>query len=384
MIRVFTSFTLEIDDPRVAAAEILEQLDPERTLLKNSAGILFCSLDFVLSGAAEAVCKALPFEVIGSTTQGIAVSGAMDENMLAVMTLTSDEVFFNVGVSAPLDTDGENRVQELYERLSGDREFAPSLMLICHSNPDCFPGDKAVEILDRISGGIPLFGTNALNETFSNRVPLVIHNGISYSDRLALILVDGAVESRFHVKSLPTMNIYSQPAIVTEVQDNKLISINNIPAVEFMERFGILSEAKTNAMIYGFPLLIDNHDGTGPKPCAIHNIEGNGGIYCGSAIAKGAALKLVSQIQEEVLRDSEHLAELIKKEDGKKEYLIFSCFGRSAPLVDLKDEMGLFQKHLEGKSYMFVYAGGEFCPIDNEQGEIHNCFHQFSIISLSF
>jgi hypothetical protein len=384
MIRVLTSFTLEIDDPRIAADEILKQLDPERSLLKNSAGILFCSLDFVLSGAAEAVCKALPFEVICSTTQGIAVSGAMNENMLAVMTLTSDEVFFSAGVSGSLDTDGENRVQELYERLSGGRKFSPSLMLICHSNPDCFPGDKAVEILDRVSGGIPLFGTNALNESFSNRIPLIIHNGTSYPDRLALILVNGAVESRFHVKSLPAMNIYSQPAIVTEVQDNRLISINNIPAFEFMEKFGLLSAAQINTMIYGFPLLIDNHDGTGPKPCAIHNTGENGGLYCGSAIAKGATLKLVSQMQEEVLRDSERLAELIKKEDGKKRYLIFSCFGRSAPLVDLKDEMKLFQKHLEGKSYMFVYARGEFCPIDNKQGEILNCFHQFSIISLSF
>ncbi|MDR1024965.1 MAG: hypothetical protein LBL56_04500, partial [Treponema sp.] len=236
MIQVLTSFTLEIDDPRIAAAEILEQLDPEHTLLKNSAGLLFCSLDFVLSGAAEAVCKALPFEVIGSTTQGIAVPGAMDENMLAVMVLTSDEVSFNVGVSDPLGTDGENRVGELYKRLSGDRKFSPSLMLICHANPDCFPGDKTVEILDRISGGVPLFGINALNETLSNRIPY---------------------------------------------------------------------------------------------------IEENGSLYCGSAIAKGAVLKLVSQIQEEVLHDSEHLAELIKKEDCKKNHLIFSCFGRSAPLVDL-------------------------------------------------
>jgi hypothetical protein len=179
------------------------------------------------------------------------------------------------------------------------------------------------------------------------------------------------------------MNIYSQPAIVTGVQGNMLISINNIPAVEFMKKIGILSPDKTNA-IYGFPLLIDNHDGTGPKLCAIHSTEENSGLYCGSVIAKGAMLKLVNQMQEEVLRSSEHLIESIKKEDGKNGQLIFSCFGRSAPLVDLKDEMKLFQKHLEGKSYMFVYSGGEFCPIDNKQGEIRNCFHQFSIISLSF
>jgi hypothetical protein len=256
-------------------------------------------------------------------------------------------------------------------------------MLVCHSNPGCFPGDKAAEILDRVSGGIPLFGTNALDETFDKRTPMIIHNGTVYSDRLALILVYGAVENRFHITSLPAVSIYIQPALITEVQGSRLISINNMPAADFMEQFGIASRDTINAA-YGFPLLIDNHDGKGSKFYAIHGVEKDGSLRCGSAIAQGATLNPTNQIQEETLRNSEHLVELLKEEDGKNGHLIFSCFGRTAPLVDMKDEMSLFQKHLEGKSYMLVYSGGEFCPTDNEQGEIRNCFHQFSIISLSF
>jgi hypothetical protein len=212
---------------------------------------------------------------------------------------------------------------------------------------------------------------------------MIIHNGTAYSDRLALLLVYGAMENRFHITSLPAVSIYIQPAIVTEAQGSSLISINNIPAADFMEQFGIISGDKTNAA-YGFPFLIDSHDGRGPKFYAVHGIEEDGVLRCGSSIAKGASLNPTNQIQEEVLRNSEHLAELLKEEDGKSGHLIFSCFGRIAPLVDMKDEMRLFQKHLEGKSYMLVYSGGEFCPADNERGEIRNCFHQFSIISLGF
>jgi hypothetical protein len=382
MIRFLTSFTLEIDDFRIAVDEILKQLDPGHSLLKNSAGLLFCSLDFILSGVAEAVCKALPFEVIGCTTHGITVSGAMDENMLAVIVLTSDEVFFRTGVSDPLGTEGETRIEELYRRLSGPLDSSPSLMLICHTSSDCFPGDKAMEILDHMSGGTPLFGTNALDETSGSRTPMVIHNGTVYSDRLALLLVCGAVESRFYIKALPEIKIYNKPAVITEVQGNRLISINNISAAEFMEQIGVISKDETNRL-YGFPLLLDNHDGRGPKACAIYGIEEDGALRCGSVVAKGAVVKLASQMQEEVLRDSEQLIKSIKKENEKKGHLIFSCFGRSAPLVDLKDEMRLFQKHMKGKSYAFVYSRGEFCPVDNEQGELRNCFHQFSIISLS-
>jgi hypothetical protein len=240
-----------------------------------------------------------------------------------------------------------------------------------------------MEVLDRVSDGTPLFGTNALDETIENRTPLIIYNGNSYADRLALLTVCGAVESRFVVKSLPAMNFYSKPAVVTGVRDRKIVSINNMPAVEFMERLGIISKNRVNA-VYGFPLLVDNRDGKGPKSCAIHSIEDGGALRCGSAIVEGAALKLVNQMQDEVLRGSERLAESIKEEGGKKNHLIFSCFGRSAPLVDMKDEMGLFQKHLEGLPYVFIYSGGEFCPVGDEQNGIHNGFHQFSIISASF
>jgi hypothetical protein len=383
MIRLLTAFTFEIDDPPLAAEEILKQLDVEHSLLKNSAGFLFCSLGFIPSGAAAAVARALPFETIGCTTHGIAMPGIMGENMLAAVVLTSGDVSFRTGLSDPLDADGETRIQELYGRLSAPPEGPPSLILVSHSNPAHFSGDRVLEILDRLSGGTPVFGTNALDETIENRTPLIIYNGKSYADRLALLTMRGAVESRFTVKSLPAMNFYTKPAVVTEVRGSKLVSINNMPAVEFMEKLGIISQNRVNA-VYGFPLLIDNHDGKGPRSCAIHSIEDGGVLRCGSAIVEGAALKLVSQMQDEVLRGSEQLAESIKKEGAEKNHLIFSCFGRSAPLVDMKDEMGLFQKHLEGLPYVFIYSGGEFCPVRNEQGGIHNCFHQFSIISASF
>ncbi|MDR0640841.1 MAG: FIST C-terminal domain-containing protein [Treponema sp.] len=383
MIRLLTAFTFEIDDSRLAAEEIRKQLDREHALLKNSVGFIFCSLGFVSSGAAAAVSRALPCESIGCTTHGIATAEIMGENMLAVAVLTSDDVFFRIGLSDPLDADGETRIKKLYEQLSGPPKGAPSLILVSHSNPSHFSGDRVLNILDRLSGGTPLFGTNALDETIENRTPLVIYNGNSYTDRLALLAMYGAVEPRFAVTSLPVMNIYSKQAIVTEVQDGRLVSINNIPAVEFMEKLGIISKNKVNA-VYGFPLLIDNNDGWGPKSCAIHSIEDGGVLRCGSAIAQGATLKLVNQMQDELLYNSKQFAESIKNEGGKKNHLIFSCFGRSAPLVDMKDEMSLFQKNLEGAAYMFIYSGGEFCPVRDEQGGIRNCFHQFSIISASF
>jgi hypothetical protein len=352
-------------------------------LLKNSAGFLFCSREFVTAGVVEAVSKALPFEVIGCTTHGVAVPGAIGEIMLAVAVMTSDESFFRVGLSDPLDADQENRIGELYGRLSGEGlQSIPSLMFLCHASSIDFTGDRMVETLHRLSGGRPIFGTNALDETIGDPLPLVFHKGAAYPDRMALLLLYGPVESRFYVEPLPEMAIYSRPVLVTEARGSRIISINNRPAVEFVENLGSISGTKTNA-IYAFPLLVDNHDGAGPKPCGIYGAEKGGVLCCGRVINTGATVKIINQVQERVLQSSMRFTELIKKENDGKNHLIFSCFGRSMPLVDLKDEMDLFQKNMRGTPYIFTYARGEFCPIE-ENGGIRNCFHQFSIVSASF
>jgi hypothetical protein len=383
MIRLLTAVTLEIDDPRLAAEEIIQQFDAEHSLLANTAGLLFCSLDFIKSGAAEAVAKALPFETIGCTTHGIAVPGAMGEVMLTVAALTSDDVFFKTGVSDPLDGDGERPVRELCERLSVSPESPPSLLLMCHPDPKYLFGDRTLNMLDRLSGRTPVFGTYALDETIGIRTPMPIYNGTAYHDRLALLaLYGGALKSRFTVKTLPAINFQSHPALVTDARENRLISINNMPAFEFMEKAGILSAGTANA-VYGFPLMINNNDGTGPKTCAVHSVEEGGVLRCGSAVARGATLKIVNQMQREVLRSSEQLIETVKTGGDTKIHLIFACFGRSAPLLDLRDEMSLFQKNMQGISYVFAYSGGEFCPLYDGQGKTHNHFHQYSIISLT-
>jgi hypothetical protein len=383
MIRFLTAFTFEIDDPQVASVEIMEQLEAGHSLLKNSAGLLFCSRDFVDSGVVEALSRALPFEVIGCTTHGIAVNGAVGETMLALAVLTSDESSFSLGISDPLDADQEKRIGELYGRLAGEGvRSPPSLMFLFHPSLTGFSEDQALGTLNRLSGGSPLFGTKALDETIGDPLPLVFHKGAAYPDRIALLLLYGPLESRFHVAPLPEMAISSRPALVTEARGNRIVSINNRPAIEFLESLGTVSIEKMN-IFYAFPLLVDNHDGAGPKPCGIYDAEEGGILRCGRLINTGATIKIINVVQEQVFRSSARFLDVIKKENSGKNHLIFSCFGRSMPLVDLKDELNLFQKHLKGIPYVFIYSRGEFCPVE-ENGGICNRFHQFCIVSVSF
>ncbi|MDR2110286.1 MAG: hypothetical protein LBP32_03160, partial [Spirochaetaceae bacterium] len=271
MIRVLTAHTFEIDDPQAAVGEILEQLDLEQTLRKNSVGLVFCPQDFITSGTMEAVCNALPFDVIGGTSQAVSVPGAMGEFMLAVMVLTGDTFLSAAGSSRPFDGDEESRIRELYGRLSSSLAVPPSMMFLIHPQLTGFAGNQVVDTLDQVSGGRPLFGTVAVGETLKDQSPMIIHNGAAYSDRISLLLISG-VENRFCVESIPAMDIRNQPVLVTGASGNRLISINHIPAAEFMEKIGIICNGALNA-VSAFPLLIDNHDGMGLKFCAIHSIE---------------------------------------------------------------------------------------------------------------
>ncbi|MDR3233608.1 MAG: hypothetical protein LBT46_08110, partial [Planctomycetaceae bacterium] len=88
---MFNAYTNEIDDPDVAAAEITEQLK-DKKLLKNSVGIIACYFEFIETGVVEAICKTLPFDVIGCSVMGSAVNAAGSMEQLSLTILTGDDV----------------------------------------------------------------------------------------------------------------------------------------------------------------------------------------------------------------------------------------------------------------------------------------------------
>ena len=104
-MRMFNAWTLEVDDPEVALAELLEQLDLENNLLANSAGFITCSYDYVETGALKTICEALPFDVVGCTTLTNANNQQTGTMLLCLTVLTADDCQFTTVVTPPL-TDG--------------------------------------------------------------------------------------------------------------------------------------------------------------------------------------------------------------------------------------------------------------------------------------
>ena len=94
MIKSFTATTREIDDAQAAVDEITKVLDIEKNLMKNSLGIISCFSEFEETGVLKAICDALPFDCIGATTCLCASDSDVDQILLAITVLTSDDCSF--------------------------------------------------------------------------------------------------------------------------------------------------------------------------------------------------------------------------------------------------------------------------------------------------
>ncbi|MDR2110285.1 MAG: FIST C-terminal domain-containing protein [Spirochaetaceae bacterium] len=386
MINLLTACTSDVDDTDAAIRDILEQLDIRYRLLKNTVGLLFCHLDFIKSGAVEAVYGALPFEVVGCTTLGAAVPGAMGDIVLTLTVLTSDDVEFHTRLSDPLTEDQENRISRCYREAAAAPQIPPSLILIFIPSLYNLAGDTVVGVLNRESRGTPIFGAGALDADTKIRTPKTFYGGRAYADRMPILLLSGNLKPKFFIDSVWKHDIHSQKVLITAAEGNRIISVENMPAADYVRKIGLIPE-EAQDLLFVFPLAIDAGGGAPLSICIIYTINDDGSLTCSANIPAGSTLRISSPGSGAILKTAKNITDAVKRENsgrpGQTPLLIFSCFSRSVAQTNPHDEMEMIQGELEntGPSYIFIYTGGEICPIYDKTGLPVNQYHNYAIIS---
>jgi hypothetical protein len=298
---------------------------------------------------------------------------------LILAVLTSDDVEFHAGLSDPLTEDAEGRIVKLYRELAP--QGPPSLIFIITPSLFNLAGDTVVGVLDRESRGAPIFGTGALDVDTKIRTPKTIYGGTIYSDRMPILLFSGNLKPRFFVDSVWKHNIHTQQALVTAAEGNRMITVNNIPAAEYMKRIGLITEERLD-LLFVFPLAIYPSAGILPNLFIIYAINDDGSLTCSVNIPQGCTVHIGSPGSGEVINTTKNITGSVKKTNGDAA-LIFSCFSRGVILTNLEDEMEAIRDELKDAAlpYVFVYSGGEICPICNETGAAVNQYHNYAIIS---
>ncbi|MCL2665780.1 MAG: FIST C-terminal domain-containing protein [Defluviitaleaceae bacterium] len=374
MLKSLVATTCEIDDADAAVAEILQALDIERNLKKHSLGIISCFSEYEDTGVLKAICDALPFDCIGSTTCINSANGKTDQIMLSLMVLTSDDCSFKTSFIS-VSNEYEKSITENLSPLIKDGGN-PSMILCYFPLMNNIGGDMLLSAIDNVTGGIPLYGTTAVDHTHDYSLAKTIYNGEAYREAVVLCLVYGNVNFSFAVATLNEENVRKQKAIITEAEGNLLIGVNEKNAMEYFEEIGLTQNDL--ATVSGIlPIVVDHKDGTKPVVRTVFSFTPDGRAVCGGKMTVGATLSIGKVEVNDVLQTS--VVTLSPYLQNKGAVLSYSCLARylilGARSTAEAEKIGELAKDMH---YMFACSGGEVCPLPDANGKLVNYYHNFT------
>jgi hypothetical protein len=381
MIKVLTAHTEELDDVEVAVSEILEQLDIEHQMLGNSVGIMHFYPEFLETGIAGAISDVLPFDVVGGTTSNSAVPRSVGELTLSLTVLTSDDISFASGVSASIDADIREPVEDLYVRVTAALPQKPSLLYAVAPILQHVSGDAVVESFDEFSGGVSLFGSLAFTHAADFSGVHTFFNGKQYPDALVCVAMSGNVNPTFLVTSLPEERVIRQKSIITEAENNAIYKVNGIPVLEYLESIGLAEQGKIDG-ISSIPLILTLKDGS-QVVRSPYMMNESGHLISYGATPVDSRIDFATGDRAYVIQSAGELMIRAHEASRARGMLIFSCAARRWTLgIESGAEMKEVATRLNRSfQYQFAYAGGEICPVKRADGSYVNRFHNFSLIA---
>jgi len=177
--KFYTAFTKEIDDTEAAVAEILEQLDPAKNVLKNTIGIVYFYYEFAETDALQAIADALPFEVAGCVSTYIGANQQHGDVAISVTMITSDDAHFSIKILEDMEHKSKEQITEEMLRICGELSAVekPKLIMPLIAAVPHFSGDDFVSVSNALPESIPFFGTVAFNMETTEGNHFVVEKG---------------------------------------------------------------------------------------------------------------------------------------------------------------------------------------------------------------
>ena len=378
MIEMYTARISEIDEIDEAINDIKQQIDLS-ALKKNSGGLVFCHMDFIESGMMKALCAALPFNVIGMTSLASAEARGYSLFDLTLTVLTSDEVSFEVGMTNPLTRDNyQDEISRLYSQVRQQVADDPAMIISFAPYIHDVAGYQLVDAMDAACAGIPLWGSITSGVDFNYERVKTFCNGKHLREGLAMMFINGSVEPKFIVSSLPERNIRNNRALVTQSEGAILREINGLPVIKYLESIG-LSINKDN--VTALPMMVYYEGFDAPVALGFYTLFDDGSVLTGAPMPIGASFSVGSIDVDGILESAASAVEQIEAFEGRHATLLLPCVTRYLMLApDQESEFRLINEKLSagGKPFMMGYSGGEICPTLGVDGKLRNRFHNYS------
>ncbi len=378
MVKMYTARTSEIDEIDEAISEIKSQIDFS-ALKKNSGGLIFCHIDFIDSGVVEALCRALPFDVIGMTSMASADGQGYSLFDLTLTVLTSDEVTFQAGMTDGINHDNyADEIDRLYHDVRGKAGNDPAMIFTFMPYIRDVSGYEVVAAMDKSCQGIPMWGSITNNIDFNYETVQTICNGKCESAGVAMMFLNGPVEPKFIVSSSPERNISNNRAMITKSDGAVLREVNDLPILKYLANIGLVI---TKDNITTTPLMVYYSDATEPVALGFYTLFEDGSVLTGGEMPVGTSFAVGNIDAQGIFESAEAGIEQILRHKDRQATLLLPCVTRYIMLApDQESELLLIKEKLTDSEHPFMmgYSGGEICPMLGQDGKLHNRFHNYT------
>lgn len=378
MIAMYTARTSEVDDIDGAISEIKQQIDLS-SLKKHSGGLIFCHIDFIESGLVAALCKELPFNVIGMTSMASADEHGYSLFDLNLTVMTSDEVIFEVGMTESINRENYvDEIDQLYSHMRGHVDDDPAMIVTFMPYIQDVSGSDVVTAMDTICHGIPMWGAITNNVDFNYKTVDTVCNGKHLRAGLAMMFINGPVKPKFIASSFPERNISSSRAVITKSAGTILHEINDLPVLEYLSNIGLII-SKEN--ITTTPVMVYYDKSKEPVALGFYTLFEDGSLLAGGEVPEGTSIAVANIDKEGIFESAESGLKQILDCKDRQVTLLLPCVTRYIMLApDQESEIRLIQETLANSDYPFMmgYSGGEICPMPEPDGKLRNRFHNYS------
>jgi hypothetical protein len=372
-MKIITAYTYQIDDINAAVADIRTQIGEENFEPSHTFGVFSCHYEFVLSGAAEAICRSLPFTVCGATSSLIGTNKADDKLIFTIMIVSGDEITGTRADKTPPLPVGSDPTAAFADIFKEEEEkaalvyvFAPDFMAVS--------GDELCNAYNKTGYGAPLFGTYSVDDSpMFNEECFVYSKGGFSREAITFLRIYGDIKPIVGVCSIPEGKILLKKGIVTASSKNNVIAISGEPASEFLQNFGLASQLEASGAISALSLIANTPGSDEYYSRTLLGINEDGSAVTGGDLAENEQIRIGLFDREGMLNAAYNLLEDIMQ--GKKINALFihACATRTVALgAQEHDEIYLTRETVGEVNFLLSYAGGEIAPRKNGDAFFYN------------
>jgi len=397
MTKLYTAITKEIDVPEQAVQDLLGQLNLKDNMLTNTVGIIHYYFEYIETGVYDALCNALPFPLVGCVSDYLASNNGYGDTCLTITMLTSDDAHFQIFTVNDTNKKETNEIIQELKSLCTEMSLyeKPKMAFTFLAPLNHFSGDNLIEAVNDIKDPFPLFGTIAFYLGELDLSCQIAVNKSYSSDTIIFLAVYGNVEPQFYVTtSFAFEESFSQDAEITDASDATLKTINGISAVQYLKQQNIITDDNTviGTTIWAVPAILSYPNGISVVRAFVTVIDGTEHILATGTMKIGAKIKFSILDSDKTIASAEQLMNNLS-DLQKKDIIAYSCGARAWSLginhsAEAKTIQLVAEKHLEKSGnmlrYSIAYSGGEICPIYNDQKQLINVLHNYTLIACTF